>query len=58
MSSDTQLDMEVLLILTMELLLMCMSQFKMGMLYERLVNNKLLRKIVISIIVIILKSKE
>lgn len=58
MSSDTQLDMEVLLILTMELLLMCMSQFKMGMLYERLVNNKLLRKIIISIIVIILKSKE
>lgn len=58
MSSDTQLDMEVLLILTMELLLMCMTQFKMGMLYERLVNNKLLRKIVISIIVIILKSKE
>ena len=58
MSSDTQLDMEVLLILRMELLLMCMSQFKMGMLYERLVNNKLLRKIVISIIVIILKSKE
>lgn len=34
------------------------SAFELGRLYENLINNKLLRKIVISIIIIILKSKE
>ena len=32
--------------------------FKSGMIYQKIVSNKMIRKIIISIIIILLKSKE
>ncbi len=37
---------------------MLYKAFKIGRVYENVVNNKMIRKIVISIIIILLKSKE